>query len=170
MATIISAIALNHAIGKDNKLLLNDPVDMHMFNLTTVNNTVIMGKNTFNSLPVKPLPNRNNVVISSTMAKQESNFATLPYKVYSSLKSALQHYPDSFIIGGEKIYKEALTLPEVSRMILTVHHYHPQDADTFFPEFNNAQWKPIKKIPYMFMVGKNDFIYSEITHFQKTNN
>ena len=61
--SIIVAIAENNAIGKDNKLLWHIPDDLKRFKKITANHTVIMGKNTFFSLPSGALPNRKNIVI-----------------------------------------------------------------------------------------------------------
>ena len=62
--SIIVAIAENNAIGKDNKLLWHLPDDLKRFKRLTSGHPVIMGKKTFESLPIKPLPNRTNIVLS----------------------------------------------------------------------------------------------------------
>ncbi|MCL2028655.1 MAG: dihydrofolate reductase, partial [Bacteroidales bacterium] len=62
--SIIVAIAQNHAIGKDNDLLWHLSEDLKRFKRMTLNHTVIMGLNTFYSLPVRPFPNRRNIVIA----------------------------------------------------------------------------------------------------------
>ena len=64
MLSIIVAIAKNFAIGKKNELLYKMPNDMKRFKETTTGHTVIMGKNTFNSFPRRPLPNRRNIVLA----------------------------------------------------------------------------------------------------------
>ena len=64
--TIIAAVARNLAIGKDNKLIYRLPDDMKRFKALTTGNTVIMGRNTFESLPKGALPNRRNIVLSRT--------------------------------------------------------------------------------------------------------
>ena len=51
-------------IGVNNTLPWNIPKDLALFKALTINNTIIMGRLTWESLPVKPLPNRHNVVIS----------------------------------------------------------------------------------------------------------
>lgn len=61
---IIVAIANNNAIGKDNKLLCHLPEDLKHFKEITKGHTVIMGRNTFLSLPKGALPNRRNIVLS----------------------------------------------------------------------------------------------------------
>ncbi len=66
--SIIVAIAKNFAIGKDNKLLWHISADMKRFKRITEGHQVIMGKLTYESLPVRPLPNRKNIVISDNPA------------------------------------------------------------------------------------------------------
>ena len=62
--SIIVAIAENHAIGKDNKLLWHISEDLKRFRKLTTGLTLIMGRNTFLSLPNGVLPNRRHIVIS----------------------------------------------------------------------------------------------------------
>ena len=60
MIVAIAAVDNNFGIGYNNKLLMSIPKDMELFKKLTTGNTVIMGRKTWDSLPVKPLPNRNN--------------------------------------------------------------------------------------------------------------
>ena len=62
--SIIVAIAENNGIGKNNDLLWHISADLKRFKQITLDHTVIMGKNTFLSLPVRPLKNRRNIVIT----------------------------------------------------------------------------------------------------------
>ena len=62
--SIIVAVAENNAIGKDNQLLCHLPEDLKMFKRVTEGYKVIMGKNTYYSLPRRPLPARVNVVLT----------------------------------------------------------------------------------------------------------
>lgn len=66
MITIIAAVARNRAIGFENKLLYWLPNDLKRFKALTTGHTIIMGRNTFESLPKGALPNRRNVVLSRT--------------------------------------------------------------------------------------------------------
>jgi dihydrofolate reductase len=60
---IIAAIAKNNVIGKDNKIPWYIKEDFLHFKKLTTNHPIIMGKNTFLSLPKKPLPKRTNIVL-----------------------------------------------------------------------------------------------------------
>ena len=74
---LIVAVAENLAIGRNNKLLCNIPKDLQRFKNLTTNNSVIMGRKTWESLPPKfrPLPNRKNIIL--TKCKHNANFANL---------------------------------------------------------------------------------------------
>ncbi len=119
----------NWAIGNNNSLLYNIPQDMQHFKDITTNKTVIMGRKTYESLRVKPLPNRNNIVLSSTMPPKDG---ILVCKDVHSLNTILDNIPSSdiFVIGGETIY--SLLLDRCSVAYITKVKAHCS-ADTFFP-------------------------------------
>jgi dihydrofolate reductase len=96
-------------------------------------NAVIMGRKTFDSLPVKPLPNRANIVITTKLGIK------LPENVIcvNSFESALCQagfFDSVFVIGGESIYKEAIRSPLCSKIYLTEVQTENMVFDTFFPE------------------------------------
>ena len=76
---MINGIKINHIvavnnlgyIGKDNKLLCEDPADLKHFKEVTKNGIIVMGKNTWESLPKKPLPNRQSFVLSKSSKQSE---------------------------------------------------------------------------------------------------
>jgi dihydrofolate reductase len=151
--SIIVALADNNAIGKDNKLLCHIPADMKYFRKITTGHTVIMGKNTFFSLPGGPLKNRRNIVISDNNNDQFDGCET----VYS-IEEALDKCPDDqecFVIGGASVYRQFL--PLASTLYLT-RIYKLFDADTFFPEINPEKWEEISR-EYPSQDIKNDFPY-----------
>lgn len=137
---IIVAVSEDGAIGHQNQLLWHLSEDLKRFKALTTGHTIIMGRKTFDSLPKGALPNRRNIVIS----RQQIQLAGA--EVYPSLDSALEavkHEDYVYIIGGGEIY--ASTLAIVNEMHLTrVHHNYPQ-ADTRFPEWNEADWQ-VKEI------------------------
>lgn len=131
---IIAAVARNNAIGKDNKLIYWLPNDLKRFKSLTVGHTVIMGRNTFLSLPKGALPNRRNIVLSTT----QKDFPGCD--AYESLDEALNHCSsdeDIYIIGGASVYSQAMAIAD--RLCLTEIDDEPKDADTFFP--NYSDWK-----------------------------
>lgn len=136
--TIIAAVARNGAIGKDNKLIYRLPDDMKRFKALTTGNTVLMGRNTFDSLPKGALPNRRNIVLSRT----KSDFPGCD--TYSSLEEAISHCaPDEkvFIIGGAKVYEQSIAMAD--RLCLTEIDDTPADADAFFPKYDG--WREVSR-------------------------
>lgn len=138
MITIIAAVAKNRAIGYKNKLLYWLPNDLKRFKALTTGHTIIMGRNTYESLPKGALPNRRNVVLSRT-AKQIPGC-----DVYPTLEDALQSCQsdeDVYIIGGARVYRQAISMAD--RLCLTEIDDVPQEADAFFPDYSD--WKVATK-------------------------
>ncbi|MBO5205052.1 MAG: dihydrofolate reductase [Prevotella sp.] len=136
--TIIAAVARNRAIGFENKLIYWLPNDLKRFKQLTTGNTIIMGRNTFLSLPKGALPNRRNIVLSTTVSTIEG------CDVYRSLYEALQHCNADdhiYIIGGASVYSEAIS--RADRLCLTEVDDTPAQADTFFPDYSG--WKEDKR-------------------------
>jgi len=70
--TAIVCVDKNWAIGRENRLLFRISADLKHFRALTTGKTVVMGKNTLLSLPgAKPLPDRRNLVVSTTRAPRE---------------------------------------------------------------------------------------------------
>lgn len=135
---IIAAVARNRAIGLENKLLYWLPNDLKRFKALTTGHTIIMGRNTFLSLPKGALPNRRNVVLSRTVKEIHG------CDVYATLDEALAScQPDEqvYIIGGASVYEQALD--KADRLCLTEIDDTPQQADAFFPDYSD--WKVEKK-------------------------
>ena len=132
MISIIAAVAKNRAIGYQNKLIYWLPNDLKRFKALTTGHTIIMGRNTFLSLPKGALPNRRNVVLS----RSQKDFPGCD--TYPSLEEALQHCApeeDIYIIGGASVYRQALPLAD--RLCLTEIDDTPAEADTFFPPYED---------------------------------
>lgn len=133
---IIAAVSKNMAIGNENKLLYWLPNDLKRFKSLTTGHTIIMGRNTFDSLPKGALPNRRNVVLSRTVSE-------LPgAEVFADLQSALascSETEDVYIIGGESVYRQAM--PIAHRLCLTEIDAVSDQADAFFPQVDPSEWK-----------------------------
>lgn len=137
---LIAAIAKNNAIGFENRLIYWLPNDLKRFKELTTGHTIIMGSNTFRSLPKGALPNRRNIVLS----RKESEFPGC--ETFSSLEEALANCNESelvYIIGGEMLYKTAL--PHADILCLTEIDDTPENADAFFPEFARNEWEVIEQ-------------------------
>ena len=140
MISIIVAIAEKNAIGKNNDLLCHLPNDLKRFKKITTGHKIIMGKNTYESLPIRPLPNRTSIVISHT---KEDKFCDclMAYSIDEAV-NLCQKDEECFVIGGGMIYNQFL--PIADRLYLTKIH-HEFDADIFFPEINYAEWQLIEE-------------------------
>ena len=140
MIVIIAAVAKNRAIGYKNKLIYSLPDDLKRFKRLTSGHTVIMGSNTFRSLPNGPLPNRRNIVLSHN----KDAFNGCDVDVYTSLEEALSSCTSEetvFIIGGASVYQQALDVADM--LLLTEIDDTPTDADAFFPDYSD--WKEISR-------------------------
>lgn len=130
---IIAAVAGNLAIGYNNNLIYKISGDMKRFKNLTTGNTVIMGRKTFESLPKGALPNRRNIVLSTT----QSEFPGCD--TYKSLQEAIAHCSNDenvFVMGGASVYKEALAIAD--HLYITEIAAIPEKADVFFPEYKEG--------------------------------
>ncbi len=130
---LIACVSQDLGIGKAGDLLWHIPEDMRFFRQTTQGNTVIMGRKTYESIGNKPLPNRENIILS----RQDVTGVKVCHDE-SELRSFLEkENSQKFIIGGNALYQmfindaEKLYLTEVAAV---------QPADTFFPEFDKSKF------------------------------
>jgi dihydrofolate reductase len=143
--SIIVAIAKNNGIGKDNKLLWHISADMKRFKKITTGHTVIMGKNTFHSLPSGPLKNRRNIVITDNPADRFEG-CEMAHTIDEALALCDKH-KENFVIGGASVYRQFM--PHATKLYLTRVN-QSFDADTFFPEINPGEWEEIsRELPEM---------------------
>lgn len=144
--TLIVAIAKNGVIGKDGDIPWKLRNDLQDFAQKTKGNTVIMGRNTYESILRnlgKPLPNRHNIVLSSTLPHNTHNIT-----VVRTWEEALRESAKSihtFVIGGEAVYREGLRY--ASHLSITRVH-REYEGDTYFPTFDSDEWKLVQKKTY----------------------
>ena len=140
---IIVAYDTNRAIGQGGDLPWRRslPADLANFKRLTKGSDVIMGRITFESIGCRPLPDRENIVISSrpTGVKGVLTAMNLP----SAL--ALSRYP-VFIIGGAQVYGDALKMPEIDTIYATEIDASFSDTDTFFPEIDMTTWQEVSRV------------------------
>ncbi len=142
MITLIVARARNGAIGKDNDIPWHAPEDLKAFQRETLGGAVIMGRNTWDSLPVKPLKNRLNIVVSSNPQAAE--------RVVPSIAAAIalaraEGYMRIYGIGGAGIYKGMLGLAD--RLMITEVDLEIAEADAYFPAFAAEDWRVTAELP-----------------------
>lgn len=132
---IIAAVSENNAIGRKGKLPWNFPADLAFFKKQTLHSAIIMGKTTFESIGRRALPNRINIVVSTTL-----NPADYPsVLVVRSLEEAIEQTadcPKTFVVGGVSLYKEALE-KYADTVWLTRIPVKVPDADAYFPLISN---------------------------------
>jgi len=159
--TIIVAIASNYAIGKNNDLLWHISEDLKRFKKLTMNNTIIMGRNTFLSLPNGPLKNRRHIVITDIAGEKFPGC-----EMAGSIEEAIDLCDvsgENFIIGGGMIYNQFLK--HANKLYLTRVHKE-FDADVFFPVINFENWTLINKED-IDNDNQNDFSYSYEMYIKK---
>lgn len=143
LSTIIVAYDKNRVIGYNGVIPWTLPEDMRRFKRVTNGHAVIMGRKTWESLPKKPLPNRLNIVVSKSwfpnnpiqQADEETYFVHTFEAAFD-----IPRPRETFLIGGERIYRRGLELGWVNRMLVTkVDGEH--DGDAYFPEFDLNEWE-----------------------------
>ena len=137
--SIIVAIAQNNAIGKDNQLLWHIPADLKRFKLLTTGHTIVMGKRTFYSLPIRPLPNRRSLVITD-IAGEEIEGCTMAYSRDEAIEK-MDDEKENFIIGGGSVYRQFLPLAQKLYLTIVQKDF---DADTFL-EIDLSEWETIER-------------------------
>lgn len=133
------------AYGKKNRVIGNKgdipwmgslPIDMKRVRDLTTNNAIIMGSNTYKSIG-KPLPNRQNIVLSS------KNIEIDGVDVVSSIEEAFNSVEKArvpYIFGGASVY--AATMDLVDKIYAT-EVYGDFEGDAFFPEIDKSKWQEV---------------------------
>lgn len=123
---IIAAIARNRVIGNNGKLPWHIPEDLTRFKQFTTGHTVIMGRKTYDSLD-NPLPNRTIIVITSRAINGVKSYPSLEYAL-----QALKNEQEIFVIGGGRVFVDALRLADELRLTLVDKDV---EGDTYFPPY-----------------------------------
>ena len=151
---IIVAVDEKNGIGKGGKLPWHFKSDMAFFKDVTTRtsdpskkNTVIMGRKTWESLPVKfrPLPDRENRVVTHSL-----DYGALGARTCTSLEKSLSEIGENiekiFIIGGAEIFKQAM--PIADRLYITHFNAEDKEANVFFPEIIPIVWNEVSHQEY----------------------
>ena len=163
--TIVVAYDNNKQIGYKNNLLYNIPEDMQNFKKTTLNQVVVMGRKTFESIGI-PLKKRINIVLSRNeitvyYLDKVDIYACENYDI-NNINEIIKKYTTSnevFIIGGEQIY--SYFLPYCSKILATEIDCWTSNCDTYFPEINTNEWKIISKSDIINSINSIKFRYVE---------
>ena len=136
----IVAVASDWAIGRQGQLLCHMPADMKHFKEVTMGHSIVMGRKTFESFPRRPLPGRQNIVITRNPQWQYPG-VTVAHSVEEAIAAA--ETEDVFIIGGADVYEQTLPLVEV--LHLTVIHARWASADAYFPALDMKEWQEVER-------------------------
>ena len=136
----IVAIDENGAIGRQEGLLCYLPADMRHFKEVTMGHSIVMGRKTFESFPRRPLPGRQNIVITRNADWQYPG-VTVAHSLDDAIAAA--HTDTLYIIGGAQIYEQALPLVDV--LHLTRIHARWATADVFFPALDMNEWQEVSR-------------------------
>ena len=132
MLSFIVALAQNNEIGLNDTLPWHIKEDLRYFKKVTTNNTIIMGRKTYQSLPHK-LPNRKHIVLT-----RDPNYTiddpdiTILYDI-EQIKNLANDPMEYFVIGGAEIF--TTLMPYANKFYFTFIH-KTFDADAFFPPIN----------------------------------
>ena len=138
MKGILVAVSPEGIIGKNNSIPWHYSADLKRFKRLTTGNTVIMGRKTWESLPIKPLPNRRNIVITRNSIEEIDCFR--------SIDDALQTCKgDVWFIGGAGIYEEAMKKADLIDMTLVPDNITGKNC-IYFPKIGD-EWKEGEKNP-----------------------
>lgn len=131
-------MAQDRAIGRHNQLPWYLPDDLKYFKRVTLGKPVLMGRKTYEALG-KPLPGRQNIVVSShaaPMFPNEVSVAVHPEAGICAMETT--GAAEGFIIGGGQLF--AATMPRIDRLYITLVDTKIPDADTFFPIIEHTHW------------------------------
>ena len=139
--SLIVAVSKNGFIGKNGSLPWQISEDLKRFRKITNNSVVIMGKNTFLSIG-KPLPNRENLIVSTTLKSADG--CEIVKSLEEAINSSRENYPDKdiFLIGGYAIYKNGEIFADT--LYLTKVDIEVE-GDVSLPNFDWENWKEMEK-------------------------
>lgn len=139
--TLVVAVARNGVIGAGGRLPWRLKADMARFKAATMGKPVLMGRKTWDSLQVRPLPGRQNLVLSRDLAFRPKDawvFASLDALIAAGRAMAEASGAEEVcVIGGVQLYAETLTL--ANRLVLTEVNLEPEGDARF--AFDAAQWR-----------------------------
>ena len=134
----IVAVASDWAIGRQGELLCHLPADMKHFKEVTMGHSIVMGRKTFESFPRRPLPGRQNIVITRNAGWQYDG-VTVVHSLEEAIAAA--ETDTVFIIGGAQVYEQSLPLVDV--LHLTLIHARWASADAYFPVLDMNEWQMV---------------------------
>ena len=142
---IYVAIAENGVIGRDGGLPWRLSTDMRRFKADTMGKPIVMGRKTWESFPRKPLPGRQNIVITRDRAYRAEGAETvhsLEEALAKGREGGMAAAGETAVIGGAEIFAQALPLAD--RLHIT-HVLAPVEGDVLFPPIDPAEWRVVRQ-------------------------
>lgn len=142
MINVIAACEINSGIGYKNKIPWYYKFDMMFFKKMTLEKNILMGKNTWLSIPNTPLKKRTNIVLTT------KNNIQFPDNVivYNNFDDVVNDYKEIWVIGGENVYKKAFEHKKFKTLYLT-RIMAEYNCDKFLPQIpNNYKKTTINRI------------------------
>ena len=144
--SLIAAMSEDRVIGINNQLPWKLPADLAWFKKNTLNKPIVMGRKTWESLPFRPLPGRDNIIITRDtdyQAKNTKNEIVPAAVICCSIDEAIQVANDKgheelMFIGGATLYEQVLE--KVDCLYLT-QVKGAFEGDAWFPEIDFSQWQ-----------------------------
>lgn len=140
---MVAAVADNGVIGRDGDIPWSLPEDLKHFRRVTRDNTVVMGRRTYESIG-HPLPYRTNVVVTR-QPDWSADGVFVARDIERAIALARDFDGDVMIIGGGHVYADAMALADVQ--ILTEVHLTPE-GDTHYPAFKADEWTETRREPH----------------------
>lgn len=143
--TLVVAVAKNGIIGRDGALPWRLSSDMKRFKAATMGKPVLMGRKTWDSLPKKPLPGRQNLILT-----RDANFKAGGAWVYTDLAAMLaaaramalaSGAEEVCVIGGAQLYNAVL--PQADRVVLTEVNLEP--AGDAYLKLDLSAWREVSR-------------------------
>ncbi|HSV87135.1 MAG TPA: dihydrofolate reductase [Bacteroidales bacterium] len=159
---LIAAVANNHVIGAENRLIWHLPADLKHFKELTMGHTMIMGRKTFESIG-KALPGRRNIVIT-----RSKGYVAQGCEIANSTDDALKMAGKSetvFVIGGSEIFEQTINHPQTKILYIT-RIFACFEGDAFFPSVNPSRWKLVERLDRK-PDEKNQYPYTFLTYHRK---
>ena len=144
--SLIAAMSENRVIGINNQLPWHLPADLGWFKKNTLNKPIVMGRKTWESLPIRPLSGRVNIIVSRDLNYQPFNKKSEPVRdaiVVSSVDEAINRasqdgLSELMFIGGAMLYEQVLEKADYLYLTLVKGNF---EGDAWFPELNWNQWQ-----------------------------
>ena len=134
--SMIAAIGRNNELGKNNDLIWHLDGDLPFFKKVTMGKPVIMGRTTYFSLPIRPLPGRRNIVLN--LGGDPIPDDVVCVNSFEEAFAAAEPAPRCFVMGGASVYRQAID--SMDRLFITHVHTTIPEADAHFPEINSDIW------------------------------